>query len=179
MITLMKARIHRGFTLIELITVISIIGVLTSVVLFGISEARKNSQIKAETAQVGKIMLDMMLYRDLYGVFPPGTRINPIDICSQCYLNPGYQNLSEAKSKWNSVASRLTPNFTPNAIEVDTWGNPYGYDNNFLVPGDEYYTVLCSQGPDGIMQTSWPHNDYLLTMPNPQAKGDDICVFFK
>jgi len=77
---------------------------------------------------------------------------------------------------WRVVADVLTPIYTPSPLYEDAWGNPYGYDNNYKVPGQPNYTMLCSMGPDEVLQTALSST---VTVPNPQAQGDDICIYLR
>jgi len=167
---------QRGFTLIELLVVIAIISILTGIVLASVSEARKNSKIKAAKAEVSEFELEIKLYEEQYGYYPPGTTV-PEDHCSLCSLRAG--NMSQTRTLWGDIVSLL--GMPPSAIE-DPWGNPYGYDNNQYVANTNLYTTLCSAGPDGDLE-SWDHANqpsYLkANVSNPQPKGDDICVFMR
>jgi prepilin-type N-terminal cleavage/methylation domain-containing protein len=167
----------QGFTIIELLVTIAIIGLLTSVVLVSTIQARENAKVKAETAAVELFELHFKLYREQTGGYPPSTIDAMVDNCSAC----GYGATSAGTiNSWRTVADSMTPLITPSPIYEDVWGNPYAYDNNYRVSAEVYYTILCSVGPDEVLQTYLPSNqtNYLWTSnPNPQAEGDDICFF--
>lgn len=59
-----------GFTLIELMVVIAIIGVLSSVVLSSLNSARAKARDSARQADLNQIRLAFELYRDNYGYYP-------------------------------------------------------------------------------------------------------------
>jgi general secretion pathway protein G len=154
-----------GFTLVEILVVLAIISVLSSVVMVSVGSARTNAKIKTETATVAQFELYLKLYREQTNNYPPG-----VDNCSAC----NYSASSPATiARWKTVADSLTPLFTTRPIYEDEWGNPYAYDNNFRVPNTSYYTYLCSAGPNGVDDSGI----HPLTTPSPSAGGDDICFF--
>jgi len=163
---------------VEIMVVIAIIGVLTGVVVISASAARENAKIKSEMANVGQMELDMKLYREQHRVLPPGSDGVAEDNCSICrYADGDYQ---DAQAVWEELVAMFDA-YTSVAVTEDAWGNPYGYDSNYRVNNQDMYSVLCSAGPDGVMQTYAGDNrndDYDLSVRNPEAKGDDICVFF-
>lgn len=179
----------------EVLIVVGLIGILSSIVIYAVNEARENSQIKAETVEVEQFSLHMRLYAEQFGHNPPGTASN-VDNCSICYLDPeasgSYSfDVAAAVTEWALVADALNAaEITAGALYEDQWGNPYGYDNNLGIDGvgnADFWSVLCSMGPDGELQTfnriarntptaidsPWGRNN-----PSPQALGDDICIFF-
>jgi len=167
-----------GFTLIEVLVVVSIIVILTSVGIFSATSALKQADITAEQANIDQLKIALSVYKESTGQYPPGQFNAPEDNCSICRLATG--NISDAQTEWNEAVSMLVPRYMPESIETDTWGNPYGYDNNFNVGDARYYTLLCSMGPDGELQTFLPTDrpSYeKATVPNPTARGDDICFF--
>jgi prepilin-type N-terminal cleavage/methylation domain-containing protein len=170
-----------GFTLIEILVVVSIIVILASVGIFSATSALKQADITAEQANIDQLRIALNVYKEATGQYPPSTFGNPVDNCSLCTLrNTGSEAINDAQTQWNEVANVLVPRYMPESIQTDTWGNPYGFDNNFNVGDARYYTVMCSMGPDGVLQTFLPANrpNYeKATVPNPTALGDDICFF--
>lgn len=59
-----------GFTLVELIIVIAIIGILASIVLLGLNESRAKSRDVARVSDVQQIELALALYREQSGSYP-------------------------------------------------------------------------------------------------------------
>ncbi len=65
-----KFAVSRGFTLIELIVVISIIGILTSVVAGSISGALAVGRDHDRQIDLKSFKLDITLYKDFFGAYP-------------------------------------------------------------------------------------------------------------
>jgi prepilin-type N-terminal cleavage/methylation domain-containing protein len=172
-----KLKSMRGFTLVEIMVVITIVGIILAVATVSFSAARENSNIKAETAQVNQFKLNLQLYRELNKTFPPGASGVYTDSCSKCQLTGDVTTaeMNQAIALWKSVADALTPKFTPVAKYTDKWGMPYAYDNNYNVSGSTNYTFLCSMGPDKILSTGSQD----LDVGTFDVKGDDICMFLK
>lgn len=140
--------------------------------IFSGSDARDAAKITTEEAAVKQLNLSLSLYRGTTNSFPPG-----VDNCSLCHLRDG--DIAVGQAQWDLVVAALTPKYIGESISTDVWGNPYGYDNNYQVAGDSYYTTLCSMGPDGQLQTfvAGDASLYEITRAEPLTRGDDICFF--
>ncbi|MDB4475500.1 prepilin-type N-terminal cleavage/methylation domain-containing protein [Pirellulales bacterium] len=62
-----------GFTLVELLVVITIIGVLAALITPAVFQARRSGQISAIKAEIDLLHMAMMHYKNEYGSFPPCT----------------------------------------------------------------------------------------------------------
>ena len=154
----------RGFTLIEILVVISILGILLAIVTFSGVGVRGGAQVTKEEAAVQQLNLAFSLYQNAFDSYPS----SPTN-CSMCALQGS--NQTAAETAWNEVVMVLAPQYISTSISTDVWGNPYGYDR-----GDSgRYVALCSMGPDGVLQTATA--DYLISSGAPTAQGDDICFF--
>ncbi|GEM_PF-2302113 len=67
----MKYRAEKsGFTLVEILVALGIIGVLTSVVLAGMANARKDVRDKERVAELEQLQVPLRLFADKYGRYP-------------------------------------------------------------------------------------------------------------
>jgi len=67
---------RQGFTLVELLVVIGIIGLLAGVVLASLSSAREGARDKKRVTDLGQIQLAIKLYSEANGEFPCQTDSN-------------------------------------------------------------------------------------------------------
>ncbi len=60
----------KGFTLIEILVVVAIISLLSSVVLAGVREAKQRAEVNAFVSQLKQVQTALELYRQDYGSYP-------------------------------------------------------------------------------------------------------------
>ena len=170
-----------GFTLMELLIVIAIIGLLAAIVFASLSSAREKSDVAATQAQLEQIVKAFELFYSNHGDYPPVGS----DHCSICefwgetippnpYWDGGYDSTAYwYGAQWSDIVNLLVADGVIGpGIVLDPWGNSYLYDKNF---GQSCYTwsPICSRGPNGFYET--PHCPSANSFPT--AVGDDICVF--
>ncbi len=71
--------IKKGFTLIELLVVIAIIGLLSSIVLAGLSSARVKANDARRIEDLHSLSTDLYLYQSTHGVGPDPTHSAEVD----------------------------------------------------------------------------------------------------
>jgi prepilin-type N-terminal cleavage/methylation domain-containing protein len=131
---------NKGFTIIELIVVISIIGVLTSVVLTNVSEVREKAYVSAAgTTQRQMTKAVKMYYADM-GFYPPDVNrgwdpglVKPEPWSPDAPFEGGFStsgaNCSDCPSNWQDIVAQnwqgpylgTWPQFTP-------WKGKYDYN---------------------------------------------------
>jgi general secretion pathway protein G len=123
---------HRhGFTLIEIMTVVVIIGVLMSVVVVAVQHHLKEGRRTAAQLQVKNLSTALDTF-EMHNGFLPSTE----------------QGLTALITQPPSAPSWRGPYLDPPVLKPDPWGSPYVYK----YPGERYpqkYDV-SSPGPDRI-----------------------------
>jgi general secretion pathway protein G len=120
-------RYQLGFTLLELLVVMVIIGLLVGYVAPRYFSQLSKSEVKATQAQIGALAKALDVYRLNTGHYPPE--------------EAGLQALVAAPAnepKWQGP-------YLDKAVPLDPWGNPYIY----RIPGEQREYDLISLGKDG------------------------------
>ena len=113
---------ERGFTLIEILVVMAIIGMLAIMVAPNIFNQQAGAQIDAALSQISSLEAALDTYRLDVGEYPDS-------------LEGLRENIS-GRAAWNGPYLRRD-------VPLDPWGNEYVYDAD----GREF--TLSSYGPDG------------------------------
>ena len=123
-----KRILSRGFTLIELMVVLVIIGVLAALIVPNMLDRADDARVTAARTDVNNLMQALKLYRLDNQVYPTGEQ--------------GLQALVTKPS-----AGPTPPNWKPylEKLPNDPWGRPYQYLN----PGVKAEIDVMSFGADG------------------------------
>jgi general secretion pathway protein G len=122
-----QARAQRGFTLLELLVVMVIIGLLVGIVGPGILRNIGKSEVKATKAQIDSLGKALDQFRLDTGHYPTTE-----------------QGLNALVTKPANEAKWEGP-YLVKAVPLDPWGHPYVYKN----PGEHGDYDLLSYGKDG------------------------------
>lgn len=144
----MRDNLRAGFSLIEILVVISMISILLSVVAFSGNDARSTAKVTVADQDVQQIRLALQLYLETNGELPS----------------------ESARSDWVAAADELHPDYLSQEIVNDPWGNMYVYRNNYGGGLSGSGSLICSAGPDETFVSD-------SSLASYEASGDDICQF--
>ena len=127
-LTRLRLRVQAGFTLIELMVVLVIIGVLAALIVPNVLDRADDARVTAARTDVGNLMQALKLYRLDNQRYPTSEQ--------------GLQSLIA-----KPTASPVPPNWKPylDKLPNDPWGRPYQYLN----PGIKGEIDVLSFGADG------------------------------
>jgi len=152
-----------GFTLIELMVVISIIGILAGLSIGVINMVGKRNKLSATKAAIMKFEAALELYHNDTGVYPPTPEDHVLNADVFCYLtgdmdhdkvyDPSKGVDLKKCSRWRGPYLPIDRNTTDGAGNVlDLWGMPYRYfENENEAPrcdSNPTTFLLYSCGPD-------------------------------
>ncbi|MBL4845743.1 MAG: type II secretion system protein [Planctomycetes bacterium] len=145
-------RSGRGFTLVEILVVISIIALLAAISIPALSAVRRSSDTKATKAFLERLRLQIESYSNDFGDYPPsrasriGYRGNEVNAGSEILLRClttskkagpyfEFEDTQLGNTDQDSLAKGANPTRsvirTAELLEiVDTWGNPILYLHN-------------------------------------------------
>ncbi len=139
-----------GFTLIELMVVIAIIGILSTILYASFDVAKSQSRDKVRMASLKELQLAIELYKAQNGVFPPQGCGTPGSI----WAGPGPQPASGATC--DNYISGLAPDFLP-ALPRDPSqemvnGKGFIYMTN---AGGSAYKIMVHRSVESLQITSF------------------------
>lgn len=130
-------KLKNGFTIVELLIVIVVIGILAALVMNSFSNAQKDARVTKVKSDLSAIKKSMLSYKQIYGELPPAG-----DFYNAGTNPPG--------SSWTTVVDLLESQKLMGSDKpvLDPWGFYYGYDDNDCNANNGASYVM-SFGPNG------------------------------
>src|ERR1051326_5466113 len=107
--TIQRRKSERGVTLIEMLVVITIIGLIASLVAVNVIRQGEKAKTTAARAQIGMFMNALGIYKLDTGVYPATS-----------------QGLEALRVKPGDLPNWAGP-YLPKDVPLDPWGRPYEY----------------------------------------------------
>lgn len=145
-------RAKRGFTLVEMLTVLVIVSVLMGLISAALSSARaKGHKVKVQTF-ISQLSIAINSYELNFGDYPPGN--GDLASSEQLYAALSSPRFPARVSFKESELGDTNNNKKPEII--DFWGNPIFYSHHRTYNGEPRAGSyrLISAGPDGEFSTS-------------------------
>jgi len=143
---------ERGFTLVELIIVIAIIGLLAGMGLVSMQGARERARDATRMADVAQTRVALAIYFDDYGAFPP-----PV---SGSNVGPDVSSTMDDGTIFSEIDNPLYPKYMSKKMidptNDDADGLVYHYDTNQSLSHRGY--VLCFRREGGKLPRYFYYN---------------------
>ena len=148
----------RGFTLIELMIVIAIIGILAAIALIATSSYATRAKVAEATCDLDMIYKAMVLLETDTGEWPGHQTIGEVNKGggNEVWdLSVGAAGLVNTDGNFPGWEGPYLP-----SVPKDPWGNDYFLDTDYQIGGVDYL-VLGSFGPNGVGQNVYDDDDVI------------------
>lgn len=148
-----------GFTLVEILVVVAIVGLLATVSTLSISKAMHNSRKNTAIAELELIATGILQLAWDTGRWP-----------NKAWREASASGVNEI---WTFVGSGLDKNTVDGIYDgwkgpyyegsyTDPWGNPYFFDSDYAYGGRNDRIVVGSFGPNGIGRNVYDKDNILV-----------------
>jgi general secretion pathway protein G len=155
-----RCLVARAFTLIELLAVLAIVAILTSIVLGSGRRAADAGKIARAKAELAALSAALESYKFQHGDYPRTAEnatlvqslLGKVGPAGASLPSVGRVQIEAAKFNFALVATPdapVDPFTNSTAVLVDPWRQPYRYAYKSVSPWTNLSFVLYSIGPDG------------------------------
>lgn len=147
-----------GFTVIELLTVLAIIGILGGLIMGAAHSARKQALVAKAKAAISSVETALGMFQSDFGGYPSSGNANLVNALSEgsgTYVI-GTQSYTISTTDWNGPYMNFKDEASA-GVFMDPWGNSYVYEaGTDHGTGADYtgYVNILSNGPDGKSGTN-------------------------
>ena len=159
----MTPKNSRGFTLIELMIVIAIIGILAAIAIPNFIKSRDKAKVAQAVAELKKIQTVIMGLAIDTGMWPGGSTAG---IQKSQGVGHEFEDLSIA-----TIGLAATDDTYPDwsgpyymGPFQDPWGNNYFFDEDYELDG-KTVTAVGSYGQNGVGKNQYDDDDIVLVIP--------------
>ena len=149
---------NKGFTIIELMIVVSVIGLLATLVSIGVLKASRTAKVKQAESELAMMKTGILKMVNASGVWPnQASRPKPgsTEIWDLSTPQSGVIATDGSYNYWNGP-------YYEGAM-VDPWGNNYFFDPDYRID-DRNYVVIGSFGPNGKGRNMYDDDDVVAIL---------------
>jgi type II secretion system protein G len=154
-----KLELQKGFTLIELMITIAIIGILAAIAIPNFLAYREKSKIANAESEIKGIELAITDLAIDTNRWPTGSPAGDASAGDQVWdLNDPDAGLVANGDSWQDW-------FGPylSVVSIDPWGNNYFFDEDYEIDGVDY-VVIGSFGPNRVGPNLYDDDDILIIL---------------
>ena len=158
-----KKRHKAGFTLIEMLVVMAVIGILASIIMFQLYRAKESAWLVKARGDVNQIRKALTLLENDANEWPGHNAMDQVGSGASGNevwdLSAPLAGLITTDGNYNNWSGPYI-----SAIVNDPWGHDYFFDPDYDIDpgvGERWAAVVGSFGPDGIGQNTYGGDDII------------------
>ncbi len=156
----------KGFTIIEILVVIAIIGILASVILPSLNTARDKAQVANAVMEISALKTTFATLFDDTGYYPNGD----VSLCRASLPGNNEIDLSDAAAGLTSNGNGWSNWHGPYMTDVqDPWGHPYYLD-------EDYQCMAATEGCKGVDDAS-TDSSVIVSCGKNGALNNGSCAY--